>query len=478
LKLPWFNHLFMIYFIRERKRYLMRKFNLATLVFLFFIALYGIANLLNPNKPTISLQENRNLAKKPIFTSQALLSGQYFKDWNNYYSDTILHRESLIKWNIEAKKHFGSNKNDISIVIVGNKPSPTPQASKKPSPSTKPSESPSQSLGPLETTSPSPEPSPTQTTKPEPPEEPEQEAYGAATGMYITIDGETFKLDEYSEDDYENYANYINKVKEMAGDDMEVYSMLAPSRSTYLALTKYDFLASKAANIAQINNMIDPRVKNVNVLRSMVEHVNEYIYYRTDHHWTPLGAYYGYVELMKSMGRENEVIPLDAYDTFVAEGYLGYYNKPYLTQADYDNPDKIIAYLPFVDYTYTYHWADYQVEKTLINPERIEVGKDYYLLFSDGGFGTYSEIVTDVDTDRVCLVKKDSFGDSLISFLLPHYKKIYVVDARTYDKSHCDNLNLIDFAKSKGVNDFIVNYWITEITYRDDFMVKAYSTLD
>jgi len=76
------------------------------------------------------------------------------------------------------------------------------------------------------------------------------------------------------------------------------------------------------------------------------------------------------------------------------------------------------------------------------------------------------------------MVIKDSFGDSLISFLLPHYKTIYVVDSRTYNKAFCGNMNIIDFAKSKKVDEIIVNYWITEITYMDDFMKKAYATLE
>ena len=80
-----------------------------------------------------------------------------------------------------------------------------------------------------------------------------------------------------------------------------------------ILLTKYDFLSSRAANVEQINSKIDKSVKNVNVLRSMVEHVDEYIYYRTDHHWTHLGAYYGYTELMKARNRQSEIIPLSKY---------------------------------------------------------------------------------------------------------------------------------------------------------------------
>ncbi|HOD93774.1 MAG TPA: DHHW family protein [Clostridia bacterium] len=454
----------------------MKKIRLDALIFVILITVFGIANLLNPDKPDISLQENRVLAKKPIFSIQSLFDKNYTKSWNNYYADTIFFREDMIQINVDIKKSFGLGNNQISIVVVGNDPTPT--KTPKPSQTTEPTPSQSESAIPGTNPGSSEQPSSSPSPSTSPIEE-EPTGSGAATGMYITVGDETFKLDSYSEEAYDNYAAYINKIKQMAGDDINVYSMLAPSRSTYLALTKYEFLSSRAANVGQINSKIDPAVKNVNVLRSIVEHVDEYIYYRTDHHWTHLGAYYGYTELMKSMGKESDIVPLSKYtEKLTVEGYLGFYNKPYLTQADYDNPDTIIAYYPIVDYTYTYYWQDNSYEKRLINKDRVAPDKDYYLLFSDGGFGTYSVISTETDSELSCMVIKDSFGDSLISFLLPHYKTIYVVDSRTYNKAYCDNLNIIDFAKSKKVDDIIVNYWITEITYIDDFMAKAYATLE
>lgn len=454
----------------------MRRIKLDTLIFVVFITVFGLLNLLNPDKSEISLQENRTLAKKPVFSFQSVFDKSYASGWNDYYSDTLLLRENMIQANVKIKKNFGIGKNRVSISVIGTEPAPTktPKPTQTPVASVSPVPTETQPHNPASTD----EPSVTASPSPAPAEE-EPTGSGAATGMYITIGDETFKLDSYSEEAYDNYANYINKIKKMAGPDIEVYSMLAPSRSTYLALTKYDFLSSRAANVEQINSKIDKSVKNVNVLRSMVEHVDEYIYYRTDHHWTHLGAYYGYTELMKARNRQSEIIPLSNYsEKLVVEGYLGFYNKPYLTQADYDNPDTIIAYYPIVDYKYIYNSQDVSIEKRLINKERVKPDKDYYLLFSDGGFGTYSEITTSSDSDLKCMVIKDSFGDSLISFLLPHYKTIYVVDSRTYNKAYCGNLNIIDFAKSKNVDEIIVNYWITEITYMDDFMQKAYATLE
>ena len=57
----------------------MKKIRLDALIFVILITVFGIANLLNPDKPDISLQENRVLAKKPIFSIQSLFDKNYTK---------------------------------------------------------------------------------------------------------------------------------------------------------------------------------------------------------------------------------------------------------------------------------------------------------------------------------------------------------------------------------------------------------------
>ena len=115
---------------------LMKKIRLDTIIFTLLITIFGIVNLLNTNKPTISLQENRKLSEKPIFSVQSLFNKSYFNGWNSYYSDTIILREHIIQMNVQAKKNFGIGGGQISIVVVGNEPAPTKTA--------KPSSQPSQ----------------------------------------------------------------------------------------------------------------------------------------------------------------------------------------------------------------------------------------------------------------------------------------------------------------------------------------------
>ena len=75
----------------------MKKQQLNIIFFLLPLFLLGVLNLLAPNKPIISELENRALKTKPQFTAQKLWSGEYFREYENYFADNFIFRENFVK---------------------------------------------------------------------------------------------------------------------------------------------------------------------------------------------------------------------------------------------------------------------------------------------------------------------------------------------------------------------------------------------
>ena len=73
--------------------------------------------------------------------------------------------------------------------------------------------------------------------------------------------------------------------------------------------------------MTKIQNKMSDKVKIVDAYDTLMQHREEYEYYRTDHHWTTLGAYYAYTDFCKAKGIEPE--ELDSYDTKKFDGFLG-----------------------------------------------------------------------------------------------------------------------------------------------------------
>ena len=82
-------------------------------------------------------------------------------------------------------------------------------------------------------------------------------------------------------------------------------------------------------------------VKTVSIFDTLKSHANEYLYFRTDHHWTQLGAYYAYVEFCNVRGFEP--VPLDQFDRKDYTGYLGTFYSNTESSALANNPDTVEA---------------------------------------------------------------------------------------------------------------------------------------
>ena len=176
----------------------------------------------------------------------------------------------------------------------------------------------------------------------------------------------------------------------------------------------------------------------VNVTDTLIAHNDEYIYYRTDHHWTTLGAYYAYADYMQSIGRTPQ--SLDSFEFVEVEDFLGTHyskSKNFDVVADtltYIKNDSQIDIMGTVDSIY-----DYSKFET----------RDKYAAFLRGN-NSYSSIKG--NGEGKILVIKDSYANCFIPFLTEDFAQIDVLDMRFY----MQNVSLL--MEEQQYNEVLVLY--------------------
>lgn len=165
-------------------------------------------------------------------------------------------------------------------------------------------------------------------------------------------------------------------------------------------------------------------IDTLSLLRPKYEN-GEYVYYRTDHHWTTLGAYYTYCEIMKKLGSEENIIPVSEFDieqisdfsgTTAARASFPFYEKDILEIWHLNDEN---------DYEIT---IDGVAVDSLYN--RDYLGKsDKYSVFLDGTHDM-TEIRKKGENRKTLLIAKDSFANCLIPFLAREFD-IIALNLRT-----------------------------------------------
>lgn len=189
----------------------------------------------------------------------------------------------------------------------------------------------------------------------------------------------------------------------------------------------------------------EKKITNIKLDNTLKEHKNEYIYYRTDHHWTTLGAYYGYLQFCKEQG----LTPVDI-NSLTAHNVDNFYGT-------YDSKYKGIGIKPD---TITYYQRP--IEKMVIGNEEksglydLEKTKvrDKYAMFLHGNNPIsiiYSK-ENEQNQGKKLLLLKDSYGNSMIPYLTYNYQEIYVVDLRYYSDS------ISKLIEDKGIQTTFILY--------------------
>lgn len=240
-------------------------------------------------------------------------------------------------------------------------------------------------------------------------------------GILRGEDGYLFeKYLSYEEDRYEKNIGYLYSFLEKHSENTSL--MLVPSSDVILKEKRHGML-NNVDQQAKIDAIYAASAcATIDVGKALEAHREEYIYYRTDHHWTTLGAYYAY----EAYCRQKELSPILlgnlSYQT-VSNFYGTYFSKAKLQSA---HPDTITYY----SFPGTELSIDGAEKAGLYNVPQFQK-RDKYAGFLYGNNGR-TDISSPADNDNSLLVIKDSFANSLIPFLTANYSSITAIDLRYF----------------------------------------------
>ena len=243
------------------------------------------------------------------------------------------------------------------------------------------------------------------------------------------------------------FTTMVNNVKKMVGDKVNVYTLPAPVSSAYYTPKGMDGVTSdQHAATTALSKTLDPSIKNIDAYSALAKHTNEYIYYRTDHHWTTLAAYYATKEFAKAA--DVPFTELDKMEKVTKTGFTGSMYTYSGCQEFLKYPDTYIYYKPKNQYTTTYYDCDFT------NPVKSELfheyaeGSNLYCTIL-GTDMTICEMKTDVKNGRTLVLIKDSYGNAMAPYFVGSFEKIYVIDMRYTP------IKLKDFFEKVGATDIL-----------------------
>lgn len=337
---------------------------LLVVIFVLSLSAGPVASILIPEQD-YSDRENRELTDKPEFSAKKFLKGKYQKRYEEWLSDRFVCRDgwSALAANMQA--------------VMGKK---------------------------------------------------------EINGVYLGKDG--YLLENYRESEFdmdqvqeniESLATFLNDAAEQYGKE-HVYCMMIPSKTEALPdkLPRFAEPADTSGVLEALKNRLEHPDHLLYAGDFLEMHRDEYIYYRTDHHWTTLGAYYAWEGRAEKMG-----IPKRDRGDFQRETIFDdFYGTTYNKAQVHVEPDSIeLFHCPAEDGVHVEMDDGEQETDTLYFPKEAKKGFNRYDVFF-GGNRFKTVVTTEAHTGRTLLLFKDSFANCFVPFLIEDYDRIIMIDYR------------------------------------------------
>ncbi|MCL2124603.1 MAG: DHHW family protein [Oscillospiraceae bacterium] len=351
----------------QRNTKIMKTGGIVTAVFFaVFLLVLGYFSFFGERRE-ISEAENREVAQMPEFTYDTWVSGEFSEEYDNYVADNFPWRDDFLQVNADINSVYTQVSFDDEGVWIENR-----------------------------------------------------FLYkDRGMGLYYPTD-----------EDLATYTDAINYVKERL-PDTDIYVMLIPGAFNFYAPLKFqDPTTMSDKNIERTFDKISDDVNKVNIYSALEDAKDDYIYFRTDFHWTARGAYCAYKVFADMAGYDP--VSLDEMRHAIVDGdfpgelILEMHEPEALKEA----PDFVEVFFPELEYT-----AMMYADTDMVDGTPIEIVRDAvnwwnkYYVFNKGD-QPLIHINTENKNGKSLLVIKDSFANAMTAFMVCDYEDVYYMDYR------------------------------------------------
>lgn len=182
---------------------------------------------------------------------------------------------------------------------------------------------------------------------------------------------------------------------------------------------------------------------------ALAAHGDEPIFYRTDHHWTTLGAFYGANAILEALGME----PLKE-DNFTPETASTDFNGTLYSQSGIHwlAPDTMEFWVEEDGLSVT-SWQNGQMEEAVLYDRSRLAVKDKYAAFLGGNqpLCVIRNENAPAGAGKLLLIR-DSYSDALAPFLAQRFSEVHLLDLRYY------RAPAAQYAAENGIDEICVLY--------------------
>ena len=365
----------------------MKKQEAIATIAVFIVLIFGLTlwNLFTPDS-AFSYNENRSLQLFPKFSLEELFEGEWQADFETYLTDQFVGRDAWVSLYVEAEQAM--QKKDVNNVFFTD------------------------------------------------------------DGGMIAMDTKQSVKDTLVEKNLNRLERFAEKFQEMLGTE-HTSVMIVPTAQAVLIeqlpANGQDMIYDQLALLDAAQDRVDEQVW-IDAESVMFTHKDEYIYYKTDHHWTMNGAFYAYQQWMAQKGYKD--VQLEDYDISVlSEEFLGTtYSKAPTNDIV---PDQMLAFTlkdALNEYTLRIDESE-EVIEGLYDEKKLSE-KDKYAAYVYGNTAI-TEIKGGEENGRVLMIYKDSYSHCFATLAAADFETVYLVDPRYY------LFDIWQFAEEKQVTDVL-----------------------